>query len=380
MSGVYIHVPFCKQACHYCDFHFSTQQGGRTEFVRAIAEELRLQKNYLGNKELKTIYFGGGTPSLLNQEELSIIFDAIRASYKIADDPEITLEANPDDLSGEKLVALTLAGINRLSIGIQSFDDPTLKFLNRAHSALDALQCFQNAREAGFANISIDLMYAIPGQTPENWKKDLEQAILLSPDHISAYSLTLEEKTAFGKWQHSGKLRAVDEESAAHQFELSMDMLGEAGYEHYEISNFCKPGAYSRHNSGYWKQKTYLGVGPSGHSFNGESRQFNVANNAHYLNSIRESKVPAVHEVLSPGNKINEYIFTTLRTRWGCNLRKIEEDFHIDLMKGNREYLADLVKKNLLTIENDVLILTRPGKLFADKIASDLFVDAGMDS
>jgi oxygen-independent coproporphyrinogen III oxidase len=380
MAGLYIHIPFCRKACHYCDFHFSTQQEHRYELVSAIGEELKLQKEYLGELELKTIYWGGGTPSLLEAGELQIILDAIHRHYKIAPDPEITLEANPDDLSPDKLKTLRRLGINRLSIGVQSFDDEVLKFVNRAHTSGEAIQCLEDARTAGFDNISIDLMFALPGQSEKTWKENIDQALRLSPEHLSAYSLTIEEKTAFGRWRHAGKLLPVPEEIAADQFELLMDSLGDAGYDQYEISNFGKPGKYSRHNSNYWKQEMYLGVGPSAHSFDLTSRQFNVRNNAHYSKAIQKGRIPFEREVLGLENKINEYIFTTLRTSWGCDLEKLKKDFQFDLRLRNQVYLTDLEQRKLVVIENSVLKLTRAGKLLADGISAHLFMDSKVDS
>ncbi len=380
MAGLYLHIPFCKQACHYCDFHFSTSQQYRADLVRAMINELRMQKNYLQGESLDTIYFGGGTPSLLTTPEMETIFEGIHANYPTTDRPEITLEANPDDLTGNKLAALKQFGVNRLSIGIQSFDDAILKFLNRGHDSHQAMRCVRDARAAGFDNLSIDLIYAIPGQDSDTWEKNVHKALLLAPEHLSSYSLTIEEKTAFGKWQRTGKIQAVEEELVAGQFERLMDMTQDAGYEHYEISNFCKPGFHSRHNTSYWKQKNYLGIGPSAHSYDGISRQFNVSNNAFYSKALEQGSVPFEREVLTKENKINEYIFTTLRTAWGCHLEKVKLDFGIDLCQKNRAYLTALQEKKLVVIENDILKLTRSGKLLADKIASDLFVDERVDS
>ena len=375
MAGLYIHIPFCKQACHYCDFHFSTNRELTHQLSEALASELKLQKEYLKGEVLKTIYLGGGTPSLLSVKDLEIIFNAVSANYKVDARPEISLEANPDDLTPEKLSELNRVGVNRLSIGIQSFDYEVLKFLNRAHDAQAALGCVKLAREAGFNNLSIDLIYAIPGQDNRAWKKNLEQAILLSPEHISAYSLSIEEKTTFGRWQRSGKLKAVDEELAAQQFEMLMEELELAGYEHYEISNFSKPGFHSRHNSSYWEQENYLGVGPSAHSYNGNTRQFNVLNNHLYNKSLADSKIPFELEILTPTNKINEYIFTTLRTNRGCDLLKLKHEQGYDIQTKNAAYLNNIIQHKLAFMDNHVLKLTRSGKLLADKIASDLFAE-----
>lgn len=373
MAGLYFHVPFCKQACHYCDFHFSTDHRQRHALCEAMARELILQKGYLDGP-LKTLYFGGGTPSLLTAGEIEILLMSVHDHYSVTPGAEVTLEANPDDLTREKIAGFRSAGINRLSIGIQSFDDDLLKFLNRAHDGNAARQCLTAVRKAGFHNISIDLIYAIPGLSEKRWEETLQEAVRFSPEHISSYSLTLEEKTVFGNWSRNGKLKVVEEESAARQFEILMDALTEAGYEHYEISNFCKPGFYSRHNSSYWKQSPYLGIGPSAHSYNGESRQFNIRNNAIYLRAIKNGSIPFEREVLSRENKVNEYILTTLRTRWGCNLKLLKDQLNDDVLVRSGEYISRLQHEGLVKVEENILRLTRPGKLFADKIAGDLML------
>ncbi|PZR33775.1 MAG: coproporphyrinogen III oxidase [Azospira oryzae] len=374
MAGLYIHIPFCKQACHYCDFHFSTNQSTRRDLIACINRELELQKDYLHQEIINTIYFGGGTPSLLSAEELNKIVESIHSIYRISEQAEITLEANPDDLSEEKLKELRLAGVNRLSIGIQSFNDAILAFFNRAHNSTEAFNSVARARAAGFDNISIDLMYAIPGQSHELWQKNMELALSLHPEHISSYTLTIEEKTAFGQWAKRGKLKGVEEEFAAHEFELLMNTMSTAGYEHYEISNFCKPGYHSKHNSNYWRQQNYLGIGPSAHSYNGVSRQFNVSNNAAYIRLLHENKIPFELETLTPENKINEFIFTTLRTSWGCNLNYLKTHLNYDLIKSQGPYLKNLQEKDLISINDERLLLTHKGKFLADQIASDLFV------
>jgi oxygen-independent coproporphyrinogen-3 oxidase len=374
MAGLYVHIPFCKQVCHYCDFHFSTNQQVKTELVEQIAHELLLQKDYLQGEPLETIYLGGGTPSLLAAAELDILFSAIHKNYKVSTTPEITVEANPDDLTPEKLRELKPFGVNRLSIGIQSFDEAVLRFLNRAHTANEAVECVELARNAGIKNISIDLIYSIPGQPEEVLKKNLDKAFALLPTHISAYSLTIEEKTVFGKWAKQGKLVAMDDDKATAQFELVMDSLTRQGYQHYEISNYCLPGYESKHNTSYWQQKKYLGVGPSAHSFNTLSRQFNINNNHLYIKNIKEGKVPFEREILTTQNKINEYLFTSLRTKHGCSLTLLANQYGHDLLKVNDHYISQLLKKELITLTGDTIILTRAGKLLADQIASDLFI------
>lgn len=371
MSGLYIHVPFCKQACHYCDFHFSTSSQGHLEMVHAMSREITLQKKFL-SAPLDSVYFGGGTPSLLDQASLDILLDAVYASFSVEPTAEITLEANPDDLSKEKLVALRKSGINRLSIGIQSFDDVILRYLNRAHDSKTAYACLRNAREVGFNNISMDLIYAIPGLSPNLWKETLKVAIQFKPEHISSYGLTVEDKTVFGNWMKNGKLLAVDDENAASQFEVLMDVLTGSGYDHYEISNFCVPGLYSRHNSSYWKQMPYLGIGPSAHSYNGTSRFFNVRNNGKYVKSIGDGEVPFESELLTRENKINEYLLTGLRTRWGCNLEYLQKELGDDMMTRSGPYLQRLLDQGLMLLDQKTIRLTQKGRLLADKITADL--------
>jgi oxygen-independent coproporphyrinogen III oxidase len=376
MAGLYFHIPFCKQACHYCDFHFSTNQTLKQELVNELAEELILQKDYLEGELIETIYLGGGTPSLLTAQELEFLFTSIQKNYRLATDVEVTLEANPDDLNSQKLNEMKAAGVNRLSIGIQSFDESILKFLNRAHTATEALGCVEAARKAGIDNISIDLIYSIPGQNEEMLKKNLATALALRPNHISAYSLTVEEKTVFGRWASKGKLLAMEEDQSAQQFELVMDSLSLNGYQHYEISNYSLSGFQSKHNTSYWKGKKYLGLGPSAHSYNEATRQFNISNNHLYIKSIQKGVVPFEREELTNENKINEYLFTSLRTEWGCDLNYLAEQFGHDLAGQNKSYLNQLLTSDLITLLDNTLTLTRAGKLLADRIASDLFVSA----
>ena len=375
MAGLYLHIPFCKQACYYCDFHFSTDNRSRRELIKAMVLELDLQKDYL-DEPLRTLYLGGGTPSLLLADEMDLLLSAVRTQYKLAPGAEITLEANPDDLSKEKLRDLRMAGVNRLSVGVQSFDDSLLKFLHRGHDALAARQSLDDVRSAGFNNFSIDLIYGIPGLSEKVWEETLQEALRYGPEHISSYALTIEERTVFGHMNKKGKLHPMEEESTARQFEMLMDVMAAAGYEHYEISNFCKPGYYSRHNSSYWMQSAYLGIGPSAHSYNRISRQFNVRNNAMYMRSIDKGVIPFEKEVLTRENKINEYILTTLRTQWGCDLNYLKEEFADDLPQRQERYVAQLQSQSLVTIQEGIMKLTRQGKLLADKIAEDLMVHA----
>jgi oxygen-independent coproporphyrinogen-3 oxidase len=374
MAGLYFHIPFCKQACHYCNFHFSTNREIQSTLVEALGKELALQKDYLQGQAIETIYFGGGTPSLLTEAELNFILHQAHALFPVTPDAEVTLEANPDDLTVSKLQHFKAAGINRLSLGIQTFQDSLLQFLNRAHDSRCALQAYDYARSCGFTNITIDLIYGIPGLDQEAWAVEVNKAIALQPEHISAYALTVEEKTAFGHWVRNGKLQPADEEVVASQLEHLMSQLTGAGYEHYEVSNFCKPGFYARHNSSYWKQVHYVGIGPGAHSYNGTSRQFNVRNNHLYVKAIEMNRIPAEVEVLTRENLINEYLLTTLRTSWGTDLQLLKNQYHYDLAKLKAGYLAELYNRQLISWQESKLLLTPKGKLLADRIAADLFV------
>ncbi|MBX2897374.1 MAG: radical SAM family heme chaperone HemW [Cyclobacteriaceae bacterium] len=373
MAGVYLHVPFCKQACYYCDFHFSVNTSRKAELVKAMVHELELQVDYLDHEPIETIYLGGGTPSLLTDNELEALLNTINKHYKIVSAAEVTLEANPDDLGPEKLKELAAVGVNRLSIGVQSFDNTILKYLNRVHSAQEATQCIESAYHTGFSNLSIDIMFGLPGQHVAGLRNDLTKAIQLNPPHISVYSLTIEDKTVFGKWAAQGKLKVEGEAEAARQFEVVMDTLQAHGYEQYEISNYAKPGFESRHNSSYWQRKKYLGIGPSAHSYNGETRQFNIRNNHQYVQSIAAGQVPFEREELTRENKINEYIFTSLRTSNGCSLTVLKQDYNFDLNTQARKSLAQMIKNNLIVLKNETLQLTRAGKLVADQLAVEFF-------
>ena len=374
MAGIYLHIPFCRQACYYCDFHFSTNMQLRKELVRAMGEEILLQRDYLRGEALETIYFGGGTPSLLDAADIEYLLLSISRIHKVRDGAEITLEANPDDLSPEKLSDLKALGVNRLSIGIQSFDDNILRYLHRAHDSHTAVLSVEHAQAAGFQNISLDLIYAIPGLTSAEWEKNILRATRLQPQHISAYTLTIEEKTPFGRWLAKGTLKPVDEALAAAQQEILTGLLGASGFRQYEISNFALPGFESRHNSSYWSGAKYLGIGPSAHSFDQVSRQYNVANNHLYVRALADRKVPFVAEQLKPSEQVNEYILTSLRTDAGCNLETLRREFHYDLLAQHGQYLRELQDHHLVVLQPPILKLTDAGKLLADRISSDLFL------
>jgi oxygen-independent coproporphyrinogen III oxidase len=342
--------------------------------VNALKQEILLQKDFFKNSSVSTIYFGGGTPSILNGSDIDLLLSSIYKNFKLEQDPEITLEANPDDLNLHKLEEIKKLGINRLSIGIQSFNDNHLKYLNRAHSSNEAYNCLENARLLGFHNISLDLIYGIPFQDHSIWEMDLKTAIGFKPEHISSYCLTIEEKTTFGNWLKKGKLLEAEEEYAAEQFELLLKSLSANDYKQYEISNFSLDGYESRHNSNYWNYLPYLGIGPGAHSFNGKFRQSNISNNSKYIKSIYQHILPATLEELSLRDQINEYILTSLRTSKGCDLEKLKKLFDIDLLKNSEKYISYLVKEDLARITNNYLILNNKGKLLADKIATDLFL------
>ncbi|MEX0881910.1 MAG: radical SAM family heme chaperone HemW [Cyclobacteriaceae bacterium] len=374
MSGIYIHIPFCKKACHYCDFHFSTNSQYMTELVDMICEELLLRKNFLNlEKAVETLYFGGGTPSLLPLDKIQQILSTIYKNYPL-NLKEITLEANPDDLQKEKLNGYLDMGINRLSIGIQSFQDPVLSFYNRSHNASESLQAIDRARNSGFDKLSIDLIFGYPHQDHEIWKNDLKIALDQVPDHISSYCLTIEPKTALGIWAKKGKFQPASEDFQAEQFEILQEAMENSGYLQYEISNFAKPGAFSIHNSNYWKGIPYLGVGPSAHSFDGADRGHNLSNNLLYIKSLAQRKLPYQHDSLTTTDNINEYVLTSIRTIWGIDNNYLKKRYQLDFLAEKSRELAFLGQQDVITIRDQHVYLTKKGKLLADYIASKLFV------
>ena len=371
MAGIYIHIPFCRQACHYCNFHFATSLHYKNDFVAALLKEISFQKDYLDNEPVETIYFGGGTPSLLSIDELILIITKINSTFNVQAGAEITLEANPDDITEEKLLGWKQTGINRLSIGVQSFFEEDLKWMNRAHNAEQAINNLQLA-VTHFDNITIDLIYGTPQLTNEKWKQNVDIAISLNIPHLSCYALTVEPKTPLDKMIKQHKSEDINPDKQSEQFLLLMQWLEEAGYEHYEISNFAKPassagkpGWRSRHNSSYWQRKKYLGLGPSAHSFNGVERQWNIANNNIYIESISKGNISFEKEELTATQKLNEYVMTSLRTIEGLNLT----------ITGNHllEKSKKFIDSGLMKLKNNSLVLTRQGKLLADGIAAELF-------
>lgn len=379
MAGIYIHIPFCRQACHYCNFHFTTSLRHKNELMTALLKETELQKNYLDNETVDTIYFGGGTPSLLQISDLQFQIEKIRQTFTVADDAELTLEANPDDIDEEKLAGWKKTGINRLSIGVQSFFEEDLLWMNRAHNAQQAFENLQLAKKY-FGNITADLIYGHPLLTDDKWKKNVEQMISLEIPHLSCYALTVEPKTPLYKLIKDQKKEDVNPAKQSEQFLQLMQMLTHAGYEHYEISNFAQPGFRSRHNSSYWQRKKYLGLGPSAHSFNGTSRQWNIANNNIYISSLDKNEIPFETEILTPTQQLNEYIMTSLRTMEGLDLQTVRswqfgvnsQELAIRSQQFEVSYQKFIITGKVI-IENNFLKLTDEGKLFADGIAADLF-------
>ncbi|NRT15985.1 oxygen-independent coproporphyrinogen-3 oxidase [Flavobacterium sp. 28A] len=379
MSGIYIHIPFCKQACHYCDFHFSTSMKKKEEMVLALTKEIRLRKSeaaflYSSRNDIviETIYFGGGTPSVLTSAEIDFLIAEVYNNYTVTANPEITLEANPDDLSTERILELSKSKVNRLSIGIQSFFEDDLQMMNRAHNSAEAQKCLTEATKY-FDNISIDLIYGVPGMSNEKWQSNIETALSFGIPHISSYALTVEPKTALNKLIQTGKIAAPNDEVAQEHFMILVDTLEANGFIHYELSNFGKENYFSKNNSAYWLGKKYIGIGPSAHSYDGISRSWNIANNPLYIKALESNELPNEVEILSEADRYNEYIMTGLRTIWGVSLNRIQSEFgqayHDYLMKQAQKFLND----ELLSIENAILKPTKKGKFLTDGIASDLF-------
>lgn len=372
MSGIYIHIPFCKQACHYCDFHFSTSMKKKDEMVLALAKEIAMRKNEFSNEIVETIYFGGGTPSVLSNDEINFLIAEVYKNYNVVENPEITLEANPDDLSSERIFELSKSPINRLSIGIQSFYEEDLKMMNRAHNSVEAINCLKEATKY-FDNISLDLIYGIPGMSDEMWKQNIETALSFGIPHISSYALTVEPKTALKKLIDTGKIAEPQDEVASNHFMILVETLQKNGFIHYELSNFGKENYFSKNNSAYWLGKKYIGIGPSAHSYDGEKRGWNIANNSLYLKSIQENILPIETEILSKSDRYNEYIMTGLRTIWGVSLHRIEQEFGLEYLDYLQKQVQKFLNDDLVFIESNILKPTAKGKFLTDGIASDLF-------
>ncbi|MCF7568312.1 radical SAM family heme chaperone HemW [Sabulilitoribacter arenilitoris] len=393
MSGIYIHIPFCKQACYYCDFHFSTSLSKKDELINTLLIELQLRKEELKNQTIETIYFGGGTPSLLMNEELKLLIDAVYKNYQVVENPEITLEANPDDLTTKRINDLAASQINRLSIGIQSFFEDDLKSMNRAHNATEAKKCLEEATRY-FDNITIDLIYGIPNMSLDKWNQNLQIAFDFGVNHISSYALTVEPKTALDSFIKKGTYPPIDEDLALEHFNHLIAETEKKGFIQYEISNFGKPNYFSKHNTSYWKGKPYLGIGPSAHSFNNNQRSWNVSNNTKYIKSIQQNELPSTVETLSKKDRFNEYVMTGLRTIWGVSLNKIKEDFGVEYKEHLLTASKEFIHQQLLVIANEmkqshslekitlsqaprndeILKATQKGKFLIDGISSSLFL------
>lgn len=373
MSGIYIHIPFCKKACHYCNFHFSTNQNTKSAFVKAVCKELSLRKSEFDSEVIQTIYFGGGTPTVLEVDEFVSILDVIYETYQVSETPEITLEANPDDLDSEKTKALSKTKINRLSIGIQSFHSSDLLTMNRAHNADEAKKCLEIATPY-FDNITIDLMFGMPTMSDDQWRQNLQTAFGFGIKHLSCYALTVEPQTALEHFIKKGSHPPMDDEVSAKHFEILLEETSKQGLIHYETCSFGHSEYFSKHNTSYWLGKPYMGVGPSAHSFDGVRRSWNVSNNSKYIKSLEGNTLPFESEILSIENRFNEYIMTGLRTMWGISLQKVETEFGVNIKEQLLQNSKKLRASNFLVIEANHLKITDTGKFLADGIASDLFL------
>ncbi len=379
MAGIYIHIPFCKKACTYCDFHFSTSTRYMNEMVAAICLEIKLKRDRLADQQVGSIYFGGGTPSVLSSASLEKIFNTLTENFSISANAEITIEANPDDLDAKKITELRKFPINRFSIGIQSFFNEDLVWMNRAHTSIEAESCIKRSQDAGFDNLSIDLIYGYPLLTDEKWLSNIETTIALQTPHVSAYSLTVEYKTALANAIKTGKETGLSDEQSASQFSILTKKLTEVGFEHYEISNYALPGKYAIHNTNYWKGITYLGIGPSAHGFDGYNRYLNIANNAKYINLLENGKLAETVEELAENDRFNEYIMTALRTIWGIDLNKIKKEFGLSYAAETKKQIQQFITSKQLTLSDGKICLTANGKLFADGIAAELFVESNFN-
>ncbi len=373
MAGIYIHIPFCRKACTYCDFHFSTKQNYMDDMVKAICQEAVLRSNYL-NQKVETVYFGGGTPSLLNADQLNKIVKTLNQNFDLAQHLEVTLEANPEDLTFEKLHSFRQTLINRLSIGVQSLNNDILRFFNRNHNADLALKSIQLAQNEGFKNINVDFIFGIPKLSLCNFFKDVQKIIALNIPHLSVYGLTVEPQTALYHQKQTKQFLPLDDEIFAEHYKKLVYFLKKHDYEAYEISNYARNQSYAQHNTNYWKHKPYLGLGPSAHSYNGHSRQVNVSNNKLYIKNLTKKKLPCQIEYLSKNQKINEYLLTALRTKWGYDNRIAKKNYGYDIFKKQPKKIENFQKQGLLKVENEMLTLTLEGKLLADTITESFFV------
>lgn len=375
MAGIYLHIPFCKQACFYCDFHFAVSLKNKDALLKALQHELKLRSDYLKNQPINTIYFGGGTPSLLGADELNSLLDSIAAHYKLASALEITLEANPDDLTAQKVYELKQTAVNRYSIGVQSFYDADLKFMNRAHNSQEATAAIKRIQDSGVDNITIDLIYGLPQLSLEKWDANLEKAFAMEIKHLSCYALTVEEKTALHHFIKTQKYPPVSDELAYQHFEHLVKTTAKNGYIQYELSNFCKEGYHSKHNQAYWTGASYLGVGPSAHSFNGHSRSWNIANNPKYIKSLAANELPSTTEELSLTNRFNEYLMTGLRTHFGVSLTEIDKRFGTPYVQHLEIALQKHVERTHVAVQDSTVFITPQGRFITDAILTDLFFE-----
>lgn len=374
MAGIYIHIPFCRKACYYCNFHFSTSLQRVDEMMQAIEKELLMRQNYL-SETIDTIYFGGGTPSLVDTNAIKQLLTQIKNTYNVSSSVEITLEANPEDIDARKADDLITLGINRISLGIQSFEDDILQSLNRSHNSIQAINAIQQLHNSGFSNITLDLIYGIPAQSTEMWNNNLAQAIDFGIQHLSCYALTIEEKTAFGHWQRQGVFTPVAENHYENDYKSMCRILREAGYNHYEVSNFALPGFESRHNSAYWQHQAYLGLGPGAHSYNYTGRTFNISNNASYIKGIKKGEQPNQTETLTTSQRFNEYLLTGLRTNQGIDLTSIKKEFGVNLLKQKKYFIDQCLNNDRAILKNNRFIITENALILADSIILELMMD-----
>ncbi len=373
MAGIYIHIPFCKQKCNYCNFYSLASVKYRDVFVDALLKEMEIQKDYLSGEHIETVYFGGGTPSLLDAGEIDKIIERLSKYHRIISSPEVTIEANPDDISRQKIKELLHTPVNRFSIGIQSFFDDDLNYLNRVHSGSEAEKSVISVLDAGYKNVTIDLIYGIPTLTDDKWGKNIEKFLNFQIPHLSSYALTVEPQTALDVLIRKGKMENVDEEKAVRHFKILMDAMKNENYIHYEISNFAKEGFYSKHNTSYWQGKKYLGLGPSAHSFDGNSRRWNIANLNKYIEGMKKGGKIVEQEILTLEQKYNEYVMTSLRTVWGTDIKYIEDTFGKNITSHYIKEIRKHINAKNVICNNGIYRLTKKGKLFADAIASDIF-------
>jgi oxygen-independent coproporphyrinogen-3 oxidase len=373
MAGIYIHIPFCKKACHYCDFHFSTKLDYQQAMVDTICLEIN-QRAVEINEPLASIYFGGGTPSVLSKTQLQQILQTIQSNFKISADAEITLEANPDDMKNDEMASWFELDINRLSVGIQSFNQSQLDWMNRAHTAEESLKCIEKAAKIGFKSFSVDLIYGLPNLSNQEWREALNTAVSLGVNHLSTYCLTVETNTALAKMVSTGKIKPLSDEKQSEQFIILTNFLTDNGWDHYEISNSCKSGNFAKHNTAYWQRKTYLGIGPSAHSYNGLQRKWNIANNQKYMKLVTNNETAFEIENLSIADQINEFVLTGLRTKWGISQETLFTNWKHTFPKDEQELINQWCNNGLMNNRNNILTLTKEGRLYADQLASELFV------